>query len=81
VDREQRALVERLSALLEEFRSLEGEYRTIDREYMRLLREMERLSSRVRDDTLREIGDGELRDMIVALRLKGSWQTFHSFRL
>ncbi|NOZ59568.1 MAG: hypothetical protein GXO66_08365 [Euryarchaeota archaeon] len=81
MDEEQRALVERLSALLDELKALEGDYHTLDRGYMRLLREMERLASRISDSTLREMEEGELRDMILALRLKGSWQTFHSFRL
>ena len=81
MEEEQRVLVEKLSALVAELKALEGDYHTVDRGYMRLLREMMELASRISDSTLRELEEGEVRDMILALRLRGTWQTFHSFRL
>ncbi|WP_456474286.1 hypothetical protein [Candidatus Pyrohabitans sp.] len=81
MEEEQRKLVEGLKELLGEFENLKGEYHSIDREYISLLRRMEKLALKISDETLRELEDEELENTIRALRLKSTWQTFHSFRI
>lgn len=82
--KEQKKLIGELRALLKEFKKLdEMNYHKRDDEYAVLLKRMEKTALRIHDDTIKELRmeDKELESIIRALRLKGTWMTFHGFRI
>lgn len=83
MEEEQRKLVAKLRELLKEFEGLEGTYHEMDREYTTLLKRMEKIALKIHDDTLKELKeeDKELENIIRGFRLKGTWMTFHGFRI
>jgi len=77
----QRKLVQELREVLDSFESLEGDYKNVDREYMRLLRRIDELAAGITDETLKELEDEELEEVVRGSRLKDTWMTFHSFKI
>lgn len=69
--------------MLEAFEGLEGNYHKIDREYTTLLKRMEKVALKIHNGTLKELReeDKELESIIRSFRLKGTWMTFHGFRI
>lgn len=81
MEEEQRKLVEELREVLDRFEALEGDYKSFNRKYMRLLKLTEKLAAKITDETLEELEDEELKEVIKASRLKDTWMTFHSFKI
>jgi hypothetical protein len=81
---EQRKLIDELESLLREFKKLDKlNFHERDKNYMVLLKGMEKVALKIDEDTIKELKmeDPELENLVRGFRLKGTWMTFHGFKI